>query len=124
VVGELEREGRRHRGVQDAELPARACVQLEEQLVERQAALRELVVPEVLVGDRLDLGCRLGDPSGFETADDDDAPPGVLQVKEGIRDRDRHLMAQLGRAHRVGVDQDVCHRALDPIVLGDGDLPT
>ena len=61
--------------------------------------------------------------SGLESADEDEATPVVLQIEQRIRDRDRHLVPQLGRAHRVGVDQDIGHRASDPIVLCDGDLP-
>jgi hypothetical protein len=57
---------------------------------------------ELVRPDRLDQG-------DLERADDDVPRAVPLHVQERIGDAERNLVAELGRAHGVGVDEDVGH---------------
>jgi hypothetical protein len=67
-------------------------------------ALRQVVVAELLVGVRLDSVLVL-DALDLEGGDHHVPLAVSLEVEERIRDHDRHLVAHLRRAERVGPDQ-------------------
>ena len=114
MVGELEREARRHDRVADSELRARPRVHLELDERRGHAAGEQLVEPERLRRERLELRRGGGDTRNLERADDHDAAAAPLRVEERVGHGDRHLVAHLRRAHRVGEDEDVAHTA-DPM---------
>ena len=107
MTRQLEREGRRHRGLLDPIPPRGAQHHLELDLVAREALRVELVEPELLQRHDLQVGRHLGDPVELEGARDHVPLPVALRVEERVRDCDRHLVPHLGRAQRIGVDQDV-----------------
>ena len=93
MVGELEREARRHDRIGDAELLAGARVDLEHRLVGVHAVGEELVEPEPLVRQSLDPGP--ADPLRLEGRDDGDAAAVQLRVQERIRYGNRYFMPHL-----------------------------
>jgi hypothetical protein len=50
-----------------------------------------------------------GEARDLHRADRDVLHAALLGIEERVGNPDRHLVAQLGRAERVGVDQDVWH---------------
>ena len=70
VVGELERERGRNDGVVEAEVPRRAQHELELDLLAVEALREQLVEPEVLEREDLELGGGRGDPVELERAHD------------------------------------------------------
>ena len=71
-------------------------------------AFAELVDPEVVHQVQL-VEVQLGEPRGLHRVGDDVLRPVLLGVEERIGNAERHLVAQLRRAERVGVDQGVGH---------------
>ena len=108
-VGDLERERRRHDGARDADLATDAHGHLAEDLLVVEPLLLQLVAAEALEGVDLEPAVGLRDPVGLEAADDDEAAVAVLDVEEGIRDADRHLVPDLRVPERVADDQDIAH---------------
>jgi hypothetical protein len=106
---ELEREARRNDGACHADLLQRTHVDLEQGFDGRRAAAQELVDPELLGRQGLDVGRNRLQPLALECGDDDEATAVVLDVQEGIRNGERHLVPHRGRTGRIGVDQDVGH---------------
>jgi hypothetical protein len=98
VVGDLERERRRNRRALEAEPPRRAENHLELDLVAVQALRVELVEPELLERQRLEVRRESVDPAQLERARDDAALAVALCIEERIWNRDRHLVPHLGRA--------------------------
>ena len=95
--------------VLDSELTAGSDGELEHDLPALQALREELVRTEVLERDDLQVRRVLPNARDLEGVEDRDPAIALLGVQEGIRDRHRDLVAQLGRANRVAVDQDVGH---------------
>ena len=109
VVCDLQRERRRHDGALDPEAPRRAQDHLELDLLAREALRVELVDPELLVGQSVQPRRDLRQAVELERAQDDALLAALLRVEKRVRDRERHLVAHLGRADRVGIDENVCH---------------
>ena len=114
VVGDLEREGRGHgrparrrsAGPREGSPRARSPP--------REPLRVELVDAELLVAAaRSSSGATSATRSSSNELDDDVLLAVPLRVEERIRTRQRHLVPHLGRAHGVGVDQDVCHGGPD-----------
>lgn len=78
--------------------------------VEVEASFQQLVDADVLIGQHLNPDPELVDPPRLQRADDDRPLAADLRVEERVRHRERHLVARLRRADRVGDDQDVRHR--------------
>src|SRR5437667_203401 len=83
--------------------------ELEHDLPALQALREELVGAELLERQDLQIRCVLANARDLERVKDHDSPLVLLRVEEGIRDRHRHLVAKLWRAHCVAVDQHVGH---------------
>src|SRR4029450_12342144 len=85
-------------------------------------ALADQVVEAELVGqEELGVGHGPLDAGALEDGGQDDPPAVALHVENRVADRHRDLVAQLRRALRVAVDQDVGHgRARSP----PGTVPT
>ena len=105
-----EREGQRDGRLAQAERLRGLDPERRPELVRTKPLRDQRLVIELLERVLLELAAELLDPTDLERADDDVPPPPDLGVEERIADRDRHLVAQLGRAHRVADDQDVAHR--------------
>src|SRR5204863_208686 len=103
----------RHSRARDPELPHGPQDDLELDLLPVQALRIEVVEPELLRRNRVELRSDLLDPVDLEGADDDVAVTVPLHVEERVRHRQRDLVPHLGRADRVGVDENVCHGGLD-----------
>src|ERR687896_221223 len=117
MVGQLDWERRRHCSRLDAQAPARAHRDLARGLVSGNAVREQLVVPELL--ERMGLHA---DAKGLDAVDlegDDDRVPlvPVLDVQKRVRDGERNLVPQLGRAHRIRVDENVRH--CEPILSSE-----
>ncbi len=110
IVGVAGREGRRHDGALHAEPASRGEPDLPPELRLGEAARDQLVVPELLERVHLEIGSEVVDPSLLHRADRHEALAADLRVEQRIGDRDRHLVPQLGAAHRVADDQGVGHR--------------
>ena len=72
-----------------------------------EAALDELVRADILEREHLQVGAEVAHATRLERADHDGAPPADLGVEERVGDRQRHLVPELRRAHRVADDQHV-----------------
>ena len=111
VVRVAEREAARRDRALEPERAGRREVDLLGERIGVEAALEQLVDADVLEREHLEVGAEVPDPAGLERADDDAALAAHLRIEEGIGDRERHLVPQLGRADGVRDDQDVRHRA-------------
>jgi hypothetical protein len=107
VVGERDAEAGRHRGAADADLAAGAQRDLEVGVVAVRAGGEQVVDAQRLRRDDLEPGARGARVVGVEQRDDRVGATVVLGVEEGVADDGRDLVAQLRRAQRVGVDEDV-----------------
>ena len=96
----------------DAQFAAAPRGDLELDLPPLESLGEQLVAPELLQRHDLQAGRVLAHARNLERVEDDDAAPVLLGVQERVRDQHRHLVAQLWRAHRVAVDQDVGHAAI------------
>ena len=77
-------------------------------------AAPDLVGAELLGRAHLEADAEPFDPRRLHGADRDDAPIVELRVDERIRDRERHLVAELGKPHGVAHDQKVHGRRSYP----------
>src|SRR5947207_1701486 len=107
VVGDFQGERRGHRSAFEPEPPRGAQDHLELDLVAAQSLRVELVEPELLQRQHLEVRRDLVDPPQLERARDDAALAVALRVEERIRDGDRHLVPHLWRAEGVCVDEDL-----------------
>ena len=110
-VGDREREPGRDTRRAHAHALDRAREELELDLVAREALGDELPAAELLAEDPLDVGSGGRQAVGLQHVGEHDPAAVVLGVEERVSDGDRQLVAQLGRAQRVAVDQDVGHAA-------------
>src|SRR2546422_5844621 len=77
-------------------------------------ALRvKLVQAELLERDDLEVRRLLAHARDLQRVEDHRTAAALLCVEEPVRDRNRNLVAELGRPERVAVDQNVGHEA-DP----------
>ena len=111
VVGVAEREAGGRGRAPETQLLAGAEVELLVERVAVESLLEQRVDARVLEREHLEPDPQLGDPAGLERADDHGPLPADLGVEERIGHGERHLVAQLGRADRVGDDQHIRHRA-------------
>ncbi len=109
VVGELERERRRDDGGRDPELREGADVHLELGLRRGRSRREQLVHPEPLRRQRLDPRIGGDETRHLERAQDGRPGSVPVDVEERIRHRERHLVAHLRRADRVGVEEQRGH---------------
>ena len=70
----------------------------------------QVVEPVLLVRVQLE-GAERRQPRDLHRADRDVPDAVLLDVEERVRDAERHLVAQLGRAKCVCIDEDVGHGA-------------
>ena len=110
VVGLTERELVRHDRLRHAELAADPDEDLEQGLLGGLALGVQLVEPEVLQWMRDETRRGRLDPADLHRMGRDVPRSADLEVVERVRDRQRHLVPELGRANRVGDDDDVRHR--------------
>ena len=103
-----------HDGLRDPELPARAGDQLVADLVLVAPAPHQLVGAVVLARVDLEAGQR-AEPWELQRVRDHVPRAVPLDVEKWIRDGERDLVPELGRADGIGVDQDVRHGREDPI---------
>src|SRR3954471_20415192 len=108
LVREQEGERPGHRRLLDAERRHGAERHLVVDLEPAQAAAPQLVGAELLV--RMELEAEAREARRLEGAHDDMAGAVAFRIQERIADRHGHLVPELCRTERVGVDEDVGHR--------------
>ena len=105
-------EARRHRRPFEPELATGAQREVELRLPCGQAAGDQLVDPQLLERDDLELRRVLSHARDLARMENHDAAPVCLGVEERVRDRDRDLVPKLRGADRVAVHQQVGHAAI------------
>src|SRR5206468_9191440 len=101
VVRMTDGEGRRHGHLLDPQLATGSQRDLELDLPTLLALRKELVRAEALQRDDLELGRVLAHARDLERMEDHRPATVFLRVEELVRDRDRNLVAELGRADGV-----------------------
>ena len=91
-----DRKAGRHRRPLQAQLAAGAQSDLELVLPVRVALREQLVDPELLERDDLELRRVLAHARDLEGVQDRHPAIPLFRVEEGVRDRDRHLVPKLG----------------------------
>ena len=113
-ICDVEREGPGDDRLGDTQLAAGPGDDLVADLVLVAPASHQLVEAVVLAGMHLETRQR-AEPRELQRVRDHVPRAVPLEVEEGIRDGERDLVPELGRANGIGVDQDVRHGREDPI---------
>jgi hypothetical protein len=110
AVGQPERERLRHDGARHAQLLHGAQLHFSAHLVIGKTRADQLVGAVLLGRVQLEETERR-EARDLHRADRDVALPARFGIEERVGDAERHLVAELGRAECVGIDQDVWHGA-------------
>jgi hypothetical protein len=108
MVGDVQWEGARSDGLVHPDPLARPQDELAVELIGSKSLCDELVHAELVERHRL-KSVQLTHPRDLERAHEGVARAIPLDIEEGIRHRNGHLMAKLGRADGVPVNQEIPH---------------
>ena len=108
-IGQLQRKRVRHDRLGEPDVLDTAHRELEVDLPVLLPGVEQLVEAEAERRDQLGVDTCFLQARPFEIRDDDVAASVLLHVEERIAERQRHLVAQLGMADRVAVDEHVGH---------------
>src|SRR5262249_49038875 len=109
VLREHERERVRNDRVRDADALDASERQFERDLPVAETRIEQRVEAEPERRGQHGVDAGLLEARPLEVRDDDVAAAVELRVEERVAEGERHLVAKLGMANRVAVDQDVCH---------------
>jgi hypothetical protein len=115
AIGRCEREVGRHHGRGDPEPFDGADVQLAVDRLPGQPRGDELVAPELLTEQALELGRIARDAVDLEHVGQHHPAAIGLEVEKRVADPERHLVAHLRGAQRVADDEHGGHQASLPI---------